>query len=314
MVLFTKLSVVCVGIAKKLITAGKRKGGFMQTPMTLRAMVMDDIDSCASIVYEAFNGFANAHGFPGDIPSIDAARGLLTFQVQHPQIDGFVAENGKGVLGSIFLDHRDSVQALGMLTIDPAHQNNGVGRQLMQAAIDQSNAPSLRLLQEAYNSRSLALYSELGFNVKETLLLLLGRPQGQPVADVQVEPMRAEHIAACCELYRSVHGYDRENELHDAIKIFKPFVALRGGEVVAYTSAFAIWGHAVARSAEDLQALILGAGALSSEPLSLLLPIQYSDLLRWLLGTGFRIVKPFTLMVIGAYEPPQGMAFPSVMY
>jgi ribosomal protein S18 acetylase RimI-like enzyme len=286
----------------------------MQAAITLRTMVIDDVDPCANIVYEAFNGFANSHGFPGDIPSIDAARGLLAFQVQHPQIDGFVAENGKGMLGSIFLDHRDSVQALGMLTINPAHQNNGVGRKLMQAAIKQSSAPSLRLLQEAYNSRSLALYSELGFNVKETLLLLLGRPQGQPVADVQVEPMREEHIAACCKLCRSVHGYDRANELQDAVQIFKPFVALRGGEVVAYTSAFAIWGHGVARSAEDLQALILGAGSLNSEPLSLLLPIQYSDLLRWLLGTGFRIVKPFTLMVIGEYEPPQGVAFPSVMY
>jgi ribosomal protein S18 acetylase RimI-like enzyme len=286
----------------------------MQASITLRAMVMDDVEPCARIVYEAFNGFANSHGFPGDIPSIDVARGLLAFQVQHPQIDGFVAENGKGMLGSIFLDHRDSVQALGMLTIDPAHQNNGVGRTLMQAAMKQSSAPSLRLLQEVYNSRSLALYSELGFNVKDTLLLMLGRPKAQPAADVQVEPMREEHIAACCELYRSIHGYDRANELQDAVKIFQPFVALRGGEVVAYASAFAIWGHGAARSAEDLQALILGAGALGSEPLSLLLPIQHADLLRWLLGTGFRIVKPFTLMVIGEYEPPRGVAFPSVMY
>lgn len=280
----------------------------------LRPITMDDIEPCADIVYRAFNGFANSHNFPGDIPSVDMARGLLTFNVQHPCIDGLVAENGKGVVGSIFLDRRDETQALGMLTIDPTHQSNGVGRSLMSAAIAQSNAASLRLLQEAYNARSLALYSELGFNVKDTLLLLLGRPASKPPSDVHIERMREEHIPACCALYRDIHGYDRANELHDAVKIFEPFVALRGNEVVAYASAFAIWGHGAARSEADLQALVLGAGALSEQPLSLLLPAQQSAMLRWCLTEGLRIVKPFTLMVSGAYQPPQGTAFPSVMY
>lgn len=285
----------------------------MQT-LHLRPVTLEDIEPCAKIVYKAFNGFANSHNFPGDIPSEDMARGLLTFNVQHPCIDGLVAENGQEVVGSIFLDRRDETQALGLLTVDPMHQCNGVGRSLMRAAIAQSNAASLRLLQEAYNTRSLALYSELGFNVKDTLLLLLGSPTHTPLPDVRVERLREEHIPACCSLYRDIHGYDRANELRDAVKIFEPFVALRGNEVVAYASAFAIWGHGAARSEADLQALVLGAGALSEHPLSLLLPIQQADMLRWCLAEGFRIVKPFTLMVIGNYQPPQGTAFPSVMY
>ena len=51
---------------------------------------------------------------------------------------------------------------------------------------------------------------------------------------------------------------------------------------------------------EDMRALILGAGVMSSEPLSFLLPT--------------RAVKPMTLMTMGNYQEPKGCCFPSVLY
>jgi GNAT superfamily N-acetyltransferase len=40
----------------------------------------------------------------------------------------------ENVVGSVFLDHRENDLYLGMLTVDPAQQTGGIGKQLMYAA------------------------------------------------------------------------------------------------------------------------------------------------------------------------------------
>jgi hypothetical protein len=115
-----------------------------------------------------------------------------------------------------------------------------------------------------------------------------------------------------------VLGYERTNGLRDALQeeLCAPFVALRAGRVTAYLSAATFWqlNHGVAETEEEMQALLLGAAAASEEPLSLLVPSRQTDLLRWCLCQGLRVVKPVTLMVIGAYREPIGCFFPSIEY
>jgi hypothetical protein len=95
---------------------------------------------------------------------------------------------------------------------------------------------------------------------------------------------------------------------------FAPIVALREGRVVAYTSGLTLRGHGVAGSLEEMTALIAGAAALSQEPPALLLPTRQADFFRWALAAGMRVVKPCTLMTIGAYQEPAGCYFPSILY
>jgi hypothetical protein len=45
-----------------------------------------------------------------------------------------------------------------------------------------------------------------------------------------------------------------------------------------------------------------------------LLPTRNSELMRWCLGQGLRIVMPMTLMARGLYQEPRGVFFPSVLY
>ncbi len=71
--------------------------------------------------------------------------------------------------------------------------------------------------------------------------------------------------------------------------------------------------HGVAEREEDMQALLRGAGAAVDEPLGLLVPLR-SDLFRWSLAEGLRLIKPMNLMTLGDYREPRGGWFPSVLY
>ena len=186
----------------------------------------------------------------------------------------------------------------------------------MEAVLERGKeAPGIRLLQDAFHMRSLALYEVLGFTVKEPVAVVTGSPRGGDASDHEVRPLEDEDLDACGELCRTVHGYERTNELRDAKQAFAPFVALRDGRIVAYASAVSFWpmNHGVAETAADMQALLVGAAASIDEPLAFLVPLR-SELFRWSLEQGLRLVKPMNVMALGDYREPQGSWFPSVLY
>jgi predicted N-acetyltransferase YhbS len=51
---------------------------------------------------------------------------------------GVVAEDAVRILGSNFIDLRSPIVGLGPISVDPEAQNQGVGRQLMSAAMDEA--------------------------------------------------------------------------------------------------------------------------------------------------------------------------------
>lgn len=93
-------------------------------------------------------------------------------------------------------------------------------------------------------------------------------------------------------------------------------MAVREGRITAYASAPAFWllNHGVAETEHDMQALILGAASLNEQPLAMLIPARQTNLFRWCLRTGLRVLKPMTLMSMGFYQEPAGCWFPSVEY
>ena len=285
--------------------------------VSLRPAQPADAAPLGRIVFEAFKRINESHGFPPDFPSVEAATGLAGAFIAHPSIYGVVAEQDGTVIGSNFLDERDAVRAVGPITIDPARQAQGVGRLLMEAAIERGKAArSIRLVQDAFNARSLGLYASLGFETKEPLMLMRGKPRGKPDAGVRVRPLVAADIPACAALCEATHGLSRANELGDSLKMFRPFAVERGGRVVGYLASANFWiqNHGMAETEADLKALILGAGAASSEPIEFLFPIRQAGLFRWLLGEGLKIVKPMTLMARGWYQEPRLPWFPTVSY
>lgn len=284
--------------------------------LTLREAEPGDIDACAQIVFDAFAAIHDHHRFPRDFPVLEAAAGMMGMWIPNPSVWGVVAEIDGRIVGSNFLDERGPIRGVGPITVDPEGQNSGVGRKLMEAVIERGEgAPGIRLLQDAFHMRSLALYESLDFDVKEPVAVISGRPRSEPAEGVDVRPMQADDIAECAMLCEQVHGFDRTGELRDSISMFAPFVAVRNGRVVAYASSVTMWpmNHGVAESEDDIVALLLGAAAAVEEPIAFLVPLR-SSAFRWALDEGLRLVKPMNLMARGDYREPQGAWFPSVLY
>lgn len=284
---------------------------------TIRPAVAADTETCGRIIYEAFNSILDRHGFPPQFPSVEVAIQRANFCITHPSIFGVVAESDGQVIGSNFLDERDPIRGLGPVTVDPRVQVRGVGRRLMEAVLQRARgAVGVRLVQDFFNMLSVSLYASLGFEVKEPLLLMRGKPMSNPRLGVEVRPIKSKDVGACAALCSRVHGFERLNELRDALEALSPLVALREGHVTAYALGLTMWSrnHAVADTEEDMEALLLGAAAMNSEPLSFLLPVRQANLCRWCLSEGFRAVKPMTLMAMGRYQDPDGCYFPSILY
>lgn len=287
----------------------------LQQDVTLRTAKPEDAAACGAICYEAFAKINAAHGFPCDFPGPEAPTGLLTMLFSTPSIYCVVAESGGRLVGSNCMDERSIIFGIGPITVDPGAQNLGVGRKLMEAVLDRSRsrgAAGVRLVQAAFHNRSFSLYTNLGFDIKEPLACLQGRPLEKHVSGCEVRPAEPADLDACNGLSHRVHGFDRGGELAHAIEAKTALVVERGGRITGYASSLAFFGHATAETNVDLQALIASRDSFGGP--GLLVPTRNSALLRWCLNNGLRVVQPMNLMGLGLYNEPAGAWLPSILF
>jgi GNAT superfamily N-acetyltransferase len=287
--------------------------------IAIRPATEADADACGRICYEGFGAVNESHGFPPIFPSVEAATRRIGAFIGHPSVFGVVAESNDGsrIVGFNFLSERDPIRAVGPIVIDPAIQEHGIGRRLMETVLRRARGSrGVRLLQDSFNMQSLALYASLGFDARELFVALAGIPTRAPPPNWEIRALTEADVPGCESLHERVHGYSRTNELRETLAIGSPIVALRGGSVRAYMAVPTFWiaNYGVAETEEDMQALLLGAVRIVHEPLSFLLPVRHAELFRWCLAASFRAIKPMTLMTIGEYCEPQGSYFPSVLY
>ncbi|TMR08184.1 GNAT family N-acetyltransferase [Nonomuraea turkmeniaca] len=283
--------------------------------LVLRAGTADDARDCGRICYESFARLADDHGFPHDFPDVETATGSVATLLTHPGFYSVVAELDGRIIGSNFLDERSPIVGVGPITVDPAVQNRGVGRRLMQNVLRRAaerQVPGVRLLQSGYHCRSFALYAELGFEFRETLACLQGSPLHQAVDGYMVRRAVDEDLPACNELCRRVHGVDRGGELADAIQQGAARVVEHGGRLTGYATGLAFFAHAVGETTEDIKALIGAAPSFGG--MGILVPASNSALLQWCLHNDLRVVQLLSLMTIGLYNEPAGAYLPSVLY
>jgi predicted N-acetyltransferase YhbS len=282
---------------------------------TIRPAVPADALELGRIMYEAFAAIGDRHGFPRDFPSVEHATGAASRFIAHPGFHGVVAEEDGRILGSNFVDQRSAIAGIGPITVDPATQNRGVGRDLMQAIVAHAaarNHAGTRLVQSAYHNRSLSLYTRLGFAAREPLSVMQGPPLAMNFPGYAVRPATPADLAACNAVCRRVHGFDRGAELADAIGANGAAVVEHLGRIAGYATAIGYFAHAVAESNDALKALI--GAAPSFVGLGFLVPTRNYDLFRWCLDNRLRLVQQMTLMSIGLYNEPAGAYLPSILY
>lgn len=275
----------------------------------------EDAPVCGRVCFDAFYRISTNHGFPPDFPSPDVAVGLLSKMFSHPGFYCVVAESDGRIVGSNCLDERSMIAGLGPITVDPSIQNRGVGRKLMEAVLARArerNFPGVRLLQSAFHNRSLALYSRLGFNARELVSVMQGLPLRKRIEGCSVRPVRISDVEDCKRVCMQVHGHDRAGELADAMKNGTAVLVERDERITGYATILAFFGHAVAETNLDLQALIASAEAFAGP--GIIVPTRNSGLFRWCLENGLRVVQPMTLMTSGLYNEPAGAYLPSVLF
>jgi GNAT superfamily N-acetyltransferase len=283
--------------------------------VTLREGTAADAEATGTICYEAFKAIAERHGFPPDLPAREVGVLVLSSLLADPGHHVVVAEQGARIAGSNAVDERGQIAGIGPITVDPAIQNAGLGRRLMEHVIARSErrgAAGIRLVQAAYHNRSMSLYTKLGFDAREPLSVLQGPPLGVAVPNREVAAASEADLEACNQLCRSVHGHDRAGELRDAIAQKAARVVRHAGRLTGYATGIAFFSHAVAETNYDLIALIADAPHFPGP--GFLVPTRNAELLRWCLGHGLRIVEPMTLMTIGLYNEPRGAWLPSIIY
>ena len=185
----------------------------------------------------------------------------------------------------------------------------------MAAVLDRARergVPGVRLLQSAFHNRSLSLYAKLGFDAREPMSVMQGPPIAGGIEGCVVRPASESDVEAGNRVCERVHGHHRAGELRDCVAHGTAVVVERHGRITGYASSLGFFGHAVAESELDLQALIVSADAFGGP--GIIVPTRHASLFRWCLDSGLRVVQPLTLMTMGLYNEPDGVYLPSILY
>jgi predicted N-acetyltransferase YhbS len=222
-----------------------------QPDIVIRSATPQDIPTCGQICYDAFSTLNAAHGFPCDFPSPEVALGAIDGAFTAPGFYSIVAEADGQILGSNCLDERSIIHGVGPITVNPNTQNKGVGRKLMQAVMERSReqgAAGMRLVQAAFHTRSMSLYTSLGFDIREPLAVMQGRTQQRSVAGRAVRAATLADLGGCNLLSYRVHGFDRSVDVASSIDRGTALVAECEGRITAYASHLGFFGHATAEN------------------------------------------------------------------
>ena len=95
--------------------------------------------------------------------------------------------------------------------------------------------PGVRL-SAGYHTRSLSLYTKLGFVTREPIAVMQGAPLDLRVSGYAVRKAVEADLQACDSVCFKVHGFDRSAEVLDAIKEGTATVVEHDGDVTAYAT------------------------------------------------------------------------------
>jgi GNAT superfamily N-acetyltransferase len=285
------------------------------TNFILREGKIEDAHECGLICYQAFKTLHDQHNYSIEWASVEATIEWFSSLLKRPNIYSVVAELEGHIVGSNFLWSNEAIAGIGPLSVRPTTQGRSIGKHLMQYVLDYARHQKfagVRLVQAAYNSSSLSLYTKLGFHVREPLVVLKGTALKQEVLGYVVRKATKPDIDICNKLCFQVHGHGRHLELLDAIEQQTLTVVEHNAQITGYTTILGFNGHTVAQTNQDLKALLSAATAITES--GFLLPTRNTELLRWCLENGFHIVRPMTLMSLGLYNEPAGAFLPSIFY
>ncbi|MBI2838068.1 MAG: GNAT family N-acetyltransferase [Acidobacteria bacterium] len=142
----------------------------------------------------------------------DSSRGSFEMHVAHDSDGCFVAKFGTGPVGMITTTRFANTGWIGNLIVRPEQRGWGIGRALMQCAIDWLEAAEVRTLCLEGDPPGVPLYTSLGFipQFESPRFRLDATPHIRPIDSTDLD---AGDVAAVCELDAAVCGEDRSRFL-----------------------------------------------------------------------------------------------------
>jgi GNAT superfamily N-acetyltransferase len=273
----------------------------------------EQVPELARICFEAFKAINERHGFPLDIPNLEAAGKLIGMMVSRSDYFAVAACVKGRLAGSNFMSVGDEVAGVGPISVDPALDGRGIGRCLMHAVLEHAHTirkTQVRLLQTAFNTKSVSLYASLGFDVCGPIGVMAAKPSAR--SDSLVRRAVPAEVPRLDELCRQVFKVSRWMEIEAAFSYGLPvYLRESAGRLTAYFIPGPM-GHGASESEEDILAVIGESARQSTAEIVFFCPLQLGDFYRRTLLAGHRLRKIMNYMAIGPYIPPEGIWLPSI--
>ena len=284
--------------------------------VSLRPARPADANSIANVIYEAFNRIATEHGQVSDFdsPPIDRMQRRLELLDQHNDYC-VVAETENQIVGVNFIDCHGDVGAIGVLAVLPSFQDQRIGRRLMESVIEHGKKAGFktqRLLQAAYNSKSMGLYLSLGMVIREHLLNFNGTVNGKSNPDIRIERGTGGDVKTCSEFCEKFYRAERSREINDAAVAGDLIVESENENIVGLTTGIGFTGFSVALTNDVIKSLMVNQATI--EPPGILVPATNHSLVKWCVESGLKINQSMNLMTLGEYKDPVARWLPSINF
>ena len=205
---------------------------------------------------------------------------------------GIVALEGERVVGTTLVTrYGDAAATINMVIVDAAMRGRGIGRKLMDFALQQSEGRECRLMA---TREGLPLYEKLGFRATGQIVQHQGMP-GEALAGKDVEWATVDDVAALVELDHSACGMDRGGLIRLLFEQARLAVLRQGGKPVGF-AALRVFGRGkvagpvVAETTDDARSLLSFLFEASPGALVRVDTSESSGLSPWLAAQGLASV------------------------
>lgn len=131
-------------------------------------MTLADVVGVGTVVEAAFDQLERRAGQEPQTRTGEQREFLFSGLRRFVELDpdgAWVAADGRGVVGMAAAIRRDSFWGLSMLFVDPTRQNQGLGRQLLEAGLTSASGADVRMILSSSDPRALRRYSLAGLGI-----------------------------------------------------------------------------------------------------------------------------------------------------